>query len=123
MATKTSVGKQITICLQAISQEVTELIQSADGQDLVVTKAEALSRKIWQRALGYTEERREDDGTELKIIHNADRSFITLLLDRLEGRVVPTAAPSDKKGLTIADKVGEQGAKRIKAAGKLDGRG
>ena len=48
---KTKAGKLLTRFLEEIAEERTEL---GEG-DTLITKAEALARIIWSRALGYRE--------------------------------------------------------------------
>ena len=79
-----------------------------------------MSRRIWKMALGFTEKRVEDDGAEIMIIHGPDRGMMNLLLDRIEGKVVPATDIGKKRSITVADKVGEQGAKRIEQASGLN---
>ena len=109
-------GQLLSQFLRKIAQEETELV-TTDGEDKMATKAEAMARLMWRMALGYTEEKMQTNGIK-EIIHPPDRAMIGLLFDRIEGRA-PLMTETGKKR-TIADKVSEQGKKRIAKAGGLD---
>ena len=113
---KQRAGLILSSLLRNIAEEVTELA-IIDGEDKMVSKAEALARLTWKHALGFTEKRVNDDGTECEIIHLPDRIYATMLYDRLEGRVA-AVEPGKKEKRTVADKVGEQSKKRINALTK-----
>ena len=111
----TKAGQLLSKWLRQIAEEETEFIKDNDGEDRMVTKAEAIARLIWKKALGYSK-------TEIikgeKIIthYPPDRAMINMLLDRIEGRA-PMSTDMGKKKRSIADKVSEQGTKRITNAG------
>lgn len=111
-------GKLLSQHLREIAEEETEVIKDADGRDTMATKAEALARKIWQMALGYKEYQGIGD-KRAEINHLPDRGMMGMILDRMEGRAPMIAAEGAGK-MTAADKVSEQGAKRITKAGKLE---
>lgn len=111
-------GQLLSKWLRQIAEEETEFIKD-DGNDRMVTKAEAIARLIWKKALGYSEKKINSKGVEVTENHPPDRTMINLLLDRIEGRA-PMSTDMGKKKQSIADKVSEQGAKRIKEAGKIN---
>lgn len=115
---KTRAGQLLSQFLRQIAEEKTEFVKD-DGEDRMATKAEALARKMWKMALGYTETKIEDDGSEIKIYHSPDRTLMSMLFDRIEGRA-PLSTNLDKHKRTIAEKVSEQGRERIQKAGDLD---
>ena len=108
---KQRAGLILSSLLRNIAEEVTELA-IIDGEDKMVSKAEALARLTWKHALGFTEKRVNDDGIKCEIIHLPDRIYATMLYDRLEGRVA-AVEPGKKEKRTVADKVGEQNKKRL----------
>jgi len=110
---KTKAGKVLTRYLEIISEEKTEMIKGADGVDRLATKAEALARIIWKRALGYKE---LDVKTNTDIIHQPEQSKIGIIFDRMEGKA-PMAGEDTKGKITAAEKVTEVGKKRIADAG------
>jgi len=104
-------GMLLSQFVRDIALEETQFEKNIGGKDKMISKAEALARLIWKRALGYIEEKVEDDGTKTKIIHAPDRIMMAMIFDRMEGRA-PLMNPDKKSGRTIADKVSEQGKKR-----------
>lgn len=115
---KIKANKLISQFLGQIAEEQTEFAKDDCGNDQMVSKAEALARKMWKMALGYKEEHIEDDGSKTIIHHPPDRVMMSLLFDRIEGKA-PLSTAMDKGKRTIADKVTEQGKKRIEQAGNV----
>lgn len=111
----TRAGQLLSQFIRDIALEKTALVK-IDGEDQIVSKAEALARLVWKKALGYTEQIKED-GVLVDHIHVPDRTMIALLWDRMEGRA-PLMNPDKKGGRTIADKISEQGKKRINKLAK-----
>lgn len=122
---KTRTGRILNSLLRKVAEEQTELAKdiTGAGDDAIVSKAEALVRSVYKLALGYIEEVEVVDekgaviGVRVKRIP-PDRYMIALIWDRLEGKV-STSDEVDDKRAKVADKVGEQGKKRIAAAGNL----
>jgi hypothetical protein len=108
---KKRAGLLLNTFLREIAEEETEFLKDDDDGDRMVTKAEALARMIWDRALGFEEKRMEKD-KEVTIEHPPDKFYVGILFDRIEGRAAPVSY-GGKKQRTIADKVGEQSKKRI----------
>jgi hypothetical protein len=113
MASEAPKLKQVfTDMLRQVSEEVTEFVEvpQKDGEKelMVRSKAEALARFVWKQALGYEEV--NDAGEKVK--YQPDKWAITLLFDRLEGKVV--AVPlAEKQGRSISDRVGDQTKKAL----------
>lgn len=116
---KTRAGQLLSKWLRQIAEEETEVAVDTDGDNIMITKAEAIARLIWQRALGYVLESKNDDGTTHKEYFPPDRQLMSLIFDRIEGRAAMVTDSGPKKR-SVADKVSEQGAKRIEQAGKID---
>ena len=114
--TKQRAGLILSSLMRSIAEEVTEFV-TLDGEDRMVSKAEALVRMTWKHALGFTEKRINDDGTEVNIIHLPDRVAANVLYDRIEGRVA-AVEPGKKEKRTVADKVGDQNKNRINQIAK-----
>lgn len=113
---KTRAGMLLSNFLRQIAQEKTEVALNADGEDRMVTKAEAIARLMYKMALGYEE--KKDDGKVTK--HAPDKSMISLIFDRIEGRA-PMMDSDGARKTPIADRVGEEGKNRInKSAGIND---
>jgi hypothetical protein len=113
-------GRLLTKFIRQIAEECTEVIKDEDNplEARMVSKAEAMARKMWDIALGYTETIVRVDGP-IDIVHPPDHKMMTILLDRLEGRAA-TATEDETLRPTAAQKVSEAAQKRIADAGGLD---
>jgi hypothetical protein len=117
---KTSAGMMLSKHLRKIAAEHTEVggNDPENGQARIITKAEALARVMWKLALGYSEETRIRDEKTGKVSlivkeHKPDNTMISLIWDRLEGKV---SAQEDKaKKQPLSHKVDEQIKQRINA--------
>lgn len=107
---RTKAGQLLSQFVRSIALEQTELIKVTDGEDRMASKAEALARLMWQRALGYVEQRVEK-GALVSTVHPPDKMLMGMIFDRMEGRA-PLMNPDKKDRRTIADRVSEQGKKR-----------
>lgn len=122
---KETANRLLTKFLDNVSREETELVQDPDGDVRMATKCEAMARLMFKMALGYKETVEKDvvvQGkktgiVEVDVVHPPDKQMITLVYDRLEGRVAP-AEDASKRKTSIADKVSNEGVKRIAQAGK-----
>jgi len=114
-AAKQRAGLILSSLLRSIAEEVTETV-IIDGEDKMVSKAEALARLTWKHALGFSE-MKVIDNQLTEIVHSPDRIYVSMLYDRLEGRVA-AVEPGKKEKRTVADRVGEQNKKRINAMAK-----
>lgn len=108
---RTKAGQLLSQFVRSIALEQTELIKDADGEDRMASKAEALARLMWQQALGYTKHKIINN-ILTDIEHPPDKMLMGMIFDRMEGRA-PLMNPDKKDRRTIADKVSEQGKKRI----------
>lgn len=82
---------------------------SDDGTPL--TRFEALAKLVWDMALGY---KTKDPKTDVETIHFPDKSFITMIYDRMEGKVpLATSVKGDKDRVSAAKKVSEQTKSRL----------
>jgi hypothetical protein len=100
--------KLLTDCLREIGGELHDVLDSKNDS---VTKVEWLARHCWDRATGYVEKHIDDTGRETEIRHQPDRAFISMIWERLEGKVAPVVKDGDKKA-KVADKIAEQSKKR-----------
>jgi len=95
-----------------IKQVATEkvAIDDPDAVDvIIVTKAEALARQIWARALGTYQE--EDKKTGKMKKPPPDKAMIELIIDRTEGRVGTVSKPGDQ--ISIPDRISEKNKQRL----------
>ena len=116
---KTKAGKLLSSYIRLIAEEETEIVvDPVTGEDRMATKAEGLARLMWKKALGYKEVNIVG-GLPIEITHHADKFMMGMLFDRMEGRAPVTVGDSDGK-MTTAERVSEQGKKRIEQAGGLN---
>lgn len=102
-------GKELTKHLRTLAMEAETL--SDDGT--LITKAEALARALWKKALGFTETVVRDKGPE-EVIHTPEAWAIQLIYERLEGKVA-NAAVDDGGKISAAERVSELSRNRINA--------
>ena len=116
---RTRAGKLLTSFIREIAEEQTEMVKDPkSGEDRMATKAEALARLIWKKALGYTEQRIEK-GELTDYYHHSDKYLMGLLFDRIEGKAPATRGEGDEK-ITVAERVSEEAKKRIARIGGMD---
>ena len=116
-AAKKKAGKILSDAINKIALEETESISNADGEDVMVNKAEALARLIWQSALGYTITTIEGVTAE-EIIHPPSLAHQNILLDRIGGKVAAAEPIKSDKKSALADKISKEATKRINKIGE-----
>lgn len=100
------VGRLLSQFIKQIAQE--KIYHEDEGQELLMTKAEALCRIIWRDAIGWTEI--TEDGKH--IAHKPDKNMIQLIYERMEGKA-GTADEYKRKDTSISDKVSAVAKSRI----------
>ncbi|MHA2264967.1 MAG: hypothetical protein ACXAEN_21450 [Candidatus Thorarchaeota archaeon] len=128
MATsKAKASKLVTQFIKQIAEETHEdpLITGPAIDDAhMITKAEALARFMWRAALGYKEEVEIIDSKtgrvtgKKEVIHFPDKAYVTLLYDRLEGRVPTVEVDKGKDKPSVTDKVSNEGKNRLNSLAK-----
>lgn len=109
---RTRAGKLLSSYIRQIAEEQTEMVQDPkSGEDTMVTKAEALARLIWKKALGYKEVTIKN-GSPIETFYHPDKYLMTLLFDRMEGRA-PLVIGEGGDKMTVAERISEQGKKRV----------
>lgn len=103
---QTKIGRLLSHFIKQIAQE--KIYQESEGQELLITKAEALCRIIWRDAIGWTETLAGGE----RIVHKPDKNMIQLIYERIEGKV-GTAEEHKRKDTSIPDKVSEVAKSRI----------
>lgn len=110
-------GKLLSRFIKQIAEEETEFVKDEDGDTRMASKAEAAARMCWKQALGYTEMKVVDPADPpVEIVHPPDMKMLALILDRMEGRAA-TATEDETLRPSTAQKISEQGKKRIAALG------
>ncbi len=109
---KAKASRMLSRYIREIAAEATVPVSDAEGENGIrmETRAEALARQIWKMAEGYTE---IVDGKEK--IYPPSKDMITVLLDRMEGRVPTIDAKDQKAKASVAERVSEQAKKRMSA--------
>jgi len=111
---KSRAGRMMSEFLRAIGSETTETIRHPiTGKRELVTKAEAVARKIWEKALG-----REWDWDEKKYIETeVSLSWMKLLLERVEGKAGGEEASNDT---AVVDRISDINRDRLNALAEGD---
>jgi hypothetical protein len=116
---KVVAGKLLSKFIREIASEIhDDPVIKVRGEDAVMlTKAEALARYMWKAALGYEESVDVyKNGVKTGVrpeVHKPDKTFIGMIWDRMEGRAATIDAKSGSDKASLADKVSEQGKKRL----------
>jgi hypothetical protein len=102
-------GRMLSEYVRAIGSEVTEVILDdgpSPGPPKLVSKAEAMARHIWKRALPHTD--------DLGIRCEPDLDYIKIILDRAEGKpgVVATDSGEDSGKESVPDRISRMNADR-----------
>lgn len=114
--TKVRAGQLLSRFLRSIAEEVTEL-DSKDGEDVLVSKAERMARIMFKEALGYEEVEIGKQGQRIVHVHKPDKTMIGLIYERMEGRAPLAQEGSGKQ--EISERVDEQAKNRITQAGEI----
>lgn len=121
---KVIAGKLLSKFIKEIASEIhDDPVIKAKGEDAVMlTKAETIARYIWKMALGWEEEVEiYKDGVKVGIRpehHRPDKWAINMIWDRMEGRVGAADLKAGSDKASLADKVSEQGKKRLSQIAK-----
>lgn len=107
---KKRAGRLLSNFIRQIAQEEIA-VEVTSGESKMITKAEALARQIWDRALGkFVKHVDMESGA---ILYEApDKAMVTLLFDRIEGKA-GTIEDERKKNENIPSKVSRKNAARI----------
>jgi len=111
---KIEANKLLTHFIREIANEVHDnplITGPAIDDSRMITKAEALARYIFKAALGYKETVEVIDKKtgrvigHKEIIHPPDKVYVTMLYDRMEGRVPTVEVKETSKKATASDRV------------------
>ena len=113
MSKTTKASRLLSRYIREIANEAVMPMEDAAAENGIrmATRAEALARKLWQMAEGYTE---TIDGKTK--VHPPDRNIIAILLERMEGRVPTIDAKDQKPKASVAERVGDQSRNRMNAS-------
>lgn len=106
-------GQIFSQYIRGIGTEKTELIVDPEtGKSKVVTKAEALVRRLWMTALGYVWDAEAEKYMETGELH---LDVVKILLERAEGKVGVGSDDPNADRVTAADKVSQMNKERLNA--------
>lgn len=122
---KIAVGLALTKFIREIGDERTQVegMDPSSGKGRMVSKIESLARTIWKMALGYEETSIVLENGKAKEVRKRikpDLACISMLYDRLEGKVA-VSADAAKKPRKLADKVSDQVKTRLNRLAVKDG--
>ena len=122
---KVAAGKLLSKFIKEIAGEICDdpVIKVKGEEAVMLTKAEAIARYIWKVALGWegTEDILDKSGKKIGIKpvkYWPDKWAINMIWDRLEGRVGAADLKGGSDKASLADKVSEQGKKRLSQIAK-----
>jgi hypothetical protein len=104
-------NKELTKHLRTLAMEAHDLTESGEVQ----TRAEALAKLIWLKALGYKKMEYRGEASNrilVEVEHPPESWCIQLIYERLEGKV-PQAAVDDAGKTTAAERVSDLARTRI----------
>lgn len=105
-------NKQVlTTHLHVLAGEVHDVDRGGDA----ITRAQALAKLLWDKALGCKKTEMNDEGREIEVVYRPEAWAIQLLYDRLEGRV-GTASEEDVDRPQVLDKLRKAARERVNAA-------
>lgn len=111
MATPRYNARELTKHLREMAVQAHDMLDSGE----VHSKAEALAKILWDKALGYTKAEMRGSGAERKmedVYHPPEAWAIQLIYERLEGKV-PQSAAEEAGKMTAAERVTDLARNRI----------
>jgi hypothetical protein len=108
---KARAGALLSGYLRAIGTECDQVIIEDSprgcppGAPKLVSKAEALARHIWKKALPFT----DDEGTK----HEPDLNYVRIVLERVEGKAGTMETEKENTRETVPEKVSRLGVERL----------
>lgn len=100
-----------------VSQELKKLMSQicdVDPDGTPITHARKIAVLMVNRAIGYTEEVVDDNGTRRRMRYEPDPEFIKICLDRYEGKV-PQYQEEEVEAITTNERVTEMLKERLNA--------
>lgn len=89
--------KSLTEYLKEIGDETVSIV--VDGQSRIVTRTEALARKMFLMAQGGIEEMINNKGEVVQVVHKPDHRVAKSIREFIEGKAAQAPAPEKKLGL------------------------
>lgn len=111
---KSRAGRVLSDYLRGIATERTEtIIDPITCKAVIVSKAEALARKMWDRAMGRRIKEDPESGQVVITEGEIDLDCAKFLLERIEGKVGVSGDAQDTGKPTAAEKVSEINKRRM----------
>ncbi|MCP4541707.1 MAG: hypothetical protein GY832_31635 [Chloroflexi bacterium] len=107
---KQRAGRALSEMLRAIGQEVTEVILDDGcnpGPPRIISKAEAMARHIWSKALRH----KDDDGETVE----PSLDYVKIVLDRTEGKPGSGDRKTDDEKESVPDRISRLNKERLNA--------
>ena len=101
-------SRELTGHLKTLLAEAHDMTVEGD----LITKGEAIARLLIQKALGWEEKTKDDEGKELVVLHKPEAWAIQLVYDRVEGKT-PQAVTEDDVRIKAAERVRELAKQRM----------
>lgn len=111
MAAKKYSARQLTKFLRELAEEMHTMGDAGE----MVTKAEALARLLWDKALGY---KHRDPKTGETKWYKPESWAIQLIYERMEGKAPVTMEPETSR-ITAAQKIGDLARNRLNSEAEL----
>jgi len=111
LGSKQRAGRLLSEYIRAIGTEVDQVVQDevpegcAPGMPRMVSKAEALARHIWRKALPH----KDDEGVK----HEPDLNYVRIVLERAEGKPGTVEQEKTDTRETVPEKVSRLGVERL----------
>lgn len=101
--------RELTKHLRSLAMEAEGMSDAGD----IITRAEALARALWKKALGFKAMEMREGGMR-EVDHAPEAWAIQLIYERLEGKVA-NAAPEEGGKIAAVDRVSELARNRVNA--------
>jgi len=111
LGSKQRAGRLLSEYIRAIGTEVDQVVQDevpegcAPGMPRMVSKAEALARHIWRKALPH----KDDEGVK----HEPDLNYVRIVLERAEGKPGTVEQEKEPSREAIPDRISRINAERL----------
>ena len=122
LGNKQRAGKALSELIRSVGTELTEVVQDTSagvpGPPRIISKAEALARQCWERALPSTDE----DGT----VTPGSIDYVKIVLDRSDGKPGSNDGKADDGKESVPDRISRLNKDRLNTmagdvAGDADG--
>jgi len=98
--------------LEALAEQVVDMDEGGEP----LTRADKLARMLWDRALGYKEEKMGDDGVTHIREHRPENWAIATVIDRIEGKTITRTIEAEDRSVSPAKKINDIAKSKINKA-------